>query len=54
MSEKNKNQLVDGLLMGGAMLIAAGAGVLHLAAGLITAGVLAIAGGLFLGRGIDS
>lgn len=54
MNGKNKGQLVDGLLIGGGLLVAAGAGALHLAAGLITAGLLSIAGGLFLGRGIDS
>ena len=54
MSKQIKAIVVDAMLIGGAVLIAAGAGVMNLAAGLITAGLLAVAGGLFLGKGIDT
>jgi len=53
MSKNTKELAVDVLLIGGAILVAAGAGVLSLAAGLITGGVLSIAAGAFLGRGLN-
>lgn len=42
--------LPDILVVGGAVLLACGIGMMHLAAGVITAGVLSIAGGWIVAR----
>lgn len=44
------NSLPDLLMVAGAAAISCGAGVLHIAAGLITAGAFALAAGLLLAR----
>lgn len=52
-NKKKKGLLIDSLLFVGWGLVSAGAALLSLSAGLIVAGVLAIAGGIALARGGD-
>ena len=51
--KKSKGLILDGLLIGGWMMISAGVGILSISAGLIVAGTLAIAGGALLGRRLN-
>lgn len=50
MRRNRKGLLVDVLLLMGWGLISAGAAMIYVPAGLITAGALAIAGGIAIGR----
>lgn len=53
-SNKNWREIVsDTLLVGGGVAVSVGVGLLHVAAGIIAGGVLAIAYGWLIARGGD-